>query len=88
MSKDFPEYYGGPRIGDTVAIEARGTVVEMQTRGGVAGVLVELPGGHQVWVPLGVASHPPTHHLGEVHRGGPATLRRSALGPSRRGPQS
>jgi hypothetical protein len=23
MSADFPEYYGGPRIGDTVAIEAR-----------------------------------------------------------------
>jgi hypothetical protein len=27
----------------------------MEGRGGVAGVLVELPGGHQVWVPLSVA---------------------------------
>jgi hypothetical protein len=55
MSTDYPEYYGGPRIGDTVHIEARGTVVEMQARGGTAGVLVELRGGHQVWVPLAVA---------------------------------
>jgi hypothetical protein len=37
-----------------VNIETRGTVVEMQARGGTAGVLVELRGGHQVWVPLAV----------------------------------
>ena len=55
MSADFPEYHGSPRIGDTVHIETRGTVVEMQGRDGAAGVLVELPGGHRVWVPLGVA---------------------------------
>ena len=55
MSTDYPEYHGLPRIGDTVFAEIRGTVVEMQGRGDVAGVLVELPGGHRVWVPLGVA---------------------------------
>ena len=55
VSADYPDYLGGPRIGDTVHIEARGTVVEMQHRDGAAGVLVELPGGHRVWVPLGFA---------------------------------
>jgi hypothetical protein len=55
VTSDYPEYYGGPRIGDTVHIETRGTVVEMQARDGAAGVLVELAGGHRVWVPLGVA---------------------------------
>jgi hypothetical protein len=55
LSTEYPDYYGKPRIGDTVHVEVRGTVVEMQARGGVAGVLVDLPGGYQVWVPLGVA---------------------------------
>jgi hypothetical protein len=54
MTSDHPEYYGGPRIGDTVFAEIRGTVVALEGRGGVAGVLVELPGGHTAWLPLGV----------------------------------
>ena len=54
MSPDFPEYHGSPRIGDTVHIETRGTCGDAG-RDGAAGVLVELPGGNRVWVPLGVA---------------------------------
>jgi hypothetical protein len=55
MSNIEPDYLGLPKIGDVVHAEIRGTVVEMQGRGGVAGVLVELPGGHQAWLPLGLA---------------------------------
>ena len=46
--------YTGPRIGDRVQVEARGTVREMQARDGVAGVLVQLDDGPAVWVPVAV----------------------------------
>jgi hypothetical protein len=44
--------YTGPRIGDRVAVETRGQVVELQDRGNVPGALVELAAGGQVWLPL------------------------------------
>lgn len=44
--------YTGPRIGDRVQLEVRGTVAEMQARGGVASVLVIMDGGGAVWFPL------------------------------------
>ena len=41
-----------PRVGDRVQLEVRGTVAEIQVRGGVAGVLVIIDGGGAVWFPL------------------------------------
>lgn len=47
------ESYAGPRIGDRVRVEAGGLVRELQARGGVAGVLVELDDeAGDVWMPL------------------------------------
>lgn len=43
----------GPRIGDVVKVEVSGPVIEMETRNGVPGVLVELDtGGVPCWRPL------------------------------------
>lgn len=44
--------YRGPRIHDLVTVEVSGHVVEMQARGGVAGVLVALDNGSEVWRPI------------------------------------
>lgn len=41
----------GAQVGDAVAVEMHGTVVELADRNGVPTALVELPTGH-VWVPL------------------------------------
>lgn len=61
--------YGGPRIGDRVVTDdSAGRVIEMAAREHVAGVVVALDGGGQVWRPLDAvqpANDPtPMCHLG------------------------
>jgi hypothetical protein len=45
--------FHGPRRGDRVAIEVRGTVTRHETRDGVEGVCVQVPGTYtDAWRPL------------------------------------
>ena len=53
MTDEARFIHGSPREGDRVQVEELGTVIELQSRSGVDGAVVELyEDGNHVWVPL------------------------------------